>query len=85
MGVSAIHVFPAYEDALYYLWRERKLPVNVDPLDAKLTDPQERARLARILGDTLGDAVGFVLPLGRPVDGAAWQRAPGFCAASAAI
>jgi len=73
MGVSGSHVIPVYEDALYYVWRERTLPANDDPLDAKLKDPHERARLARILGDTLGDAVGFVLPLGRPDDGEPWQ------------
>ena len=37
---------PGYEDAWYYLWRERRLPVNVDPLKSKLDDPEERARLA---------------------------------------
>jgi uncharacterized protein (DUF2126 family) len=36
---------PAYEDVWYYLWRERKLPVNVDPFDARLDDELERARL----------------------------------------
>jgi uncharacterized protein (DUF2126 family) len=29
LGLSGEHMFPAYEDWLYYLWRERKLPVNV--------------------------------------------------------
>ena len=33
----------AYEDTFYYLWRERRLPVNVDPLDSKIADPVERA------------------------------------------
>ena len=28
-----------YEDVWYYLWRERKLPSNVDPFDARLGDP----------------------------------------------
>ncbi len=27
---------PGYEDSLYYLWRERRLPVNVDPLKSEL-------------------------------------------------
>ena len=36
---------PAYEDVWYYLWRERRLPVNVDPFDARLDDELERARL----------------------------------------
>ena len=34
LAVDAEHVMPAYEDVWYYLWRERRLPVNVDPLDA---------------------------------------------------
>jgi uncharacterized protein (DUF2126 family) len=38
---------PAYEDTWYYLWRERKLPTNVDPFDARLADPLERERCAR--------------------------------------
>ena len=42
------YVFPAYEDAWYYLWRERRLPANVDPLDARLDDPLERARLRKV-------------------------------------
>jgi len=73
LGVSAEYVFPAYEDVFYYLLRERKLPSNVDPLNSKLADPLERARLARIFEGELGDPVGYVLPIGRPTDGASWQ------------
>ena len=40
--------FPAYEDVWYYLWRERKLPANVDPFDARLDDPLERERLRNV-------------------------------------
>jgi uncharacterized protein (DUF2126 family) len=29
-------VLPAYEDAWYYLWKERRLPTNVDPLKSEL-------------------------------------------------
>jgi uncharacterized protein (DUF2126 family)/transglutaminase-like putative cysteine protease len=73
LGLSAEYVFPAYEDAFYYLSRERKLPSNVDPLNSKLADPLERARLARILEGELGDPVGYVLPIARPIDSASWQ------------
>jgi uncharacterized protein (DUF2126 family)/transglutaminase-like putative cysteine protease len=73
LGISPGFVFPAYEDVFYYLLRERKLPSNVDPLQSKLADPLERARLTRIFGGDLGAAVGYVLPLAREVDGAAWQ------------
>ncbi len=51
------------EDVWYYLWRERQLPINVDPLDARLDDPMERARLRRVFGQGLAHAVGYVLPL----------------------
>ncbi|MGO9989420.1 MAG: DUF2126 domain-containing protein [Steroidobacteraceae bacterium] len=78
LGVSAEHVFAAYEDTVYYLWRERKLPVNVDPFDAKLTDALERARLARIFERGLGDAVGYALPLARSNERAPWHSSPWF-------
>jgi uncharacterized protein (DUF2126 family) len=35
LGLDEKHVFPAYEDSWYYLWKERKLPPNVDPLDSR--------------------------------------------------
>jgi uncharacterized protein (DUF2126 family) len=54
---------PAYEDAWYYLWRERRLPTNVDPHDSKLEDPEERETLARVLDQGLGSVVGYALPL----------------------
>jgi len=33
LEVTAGHMQAGYEDVWYYLWRERKLPVNVDPFD----------------------------------------------------
>jgi transglutaminase-like putative cysteine protease len=73
LGVTPDHVFPAYEDALYYVWRERKLPSNVDPLDAKLDDALERERLARVFEAGLDAVVGYVLPLDRASENAAWR------------
>jgi len=73
LGLGEDHVFAAFEDALYYLWRERKLPANVDLSTATLTDPGERERLGRILGRTLDQAVGFVLPLAKAAEGLPWQ------------
>lgn len=63
------HIFPAYEDAWYYLWRERRLPINVDPLQSRLEDPGERERLARIFQQGLGEVVGYALPLAPTADG----------------
>jgi uncharacterized protein (DUF2126 family) len=65
LGVDPKLVFAAYEDTWYYLWRERKLPANVDPFDARLDDPLERARLRKVFKHGLDKAVGHVLPLKR--------------------
>ncbi|HEY6077385.1 MAG TPA: transglutaminase family protein [Polyangiaceae bacterium] len=54
---------PVYEDAWYHLWRERRLPTNVDPLESRLDDPIERERLTRIFRQGLNSVVGYVLPL----------------------
>jgi len=63
LGLPADTVLPGYEDTWYYLWRERRLPVNVDPFDARLDDEMERIRLRRIFSQGLDSAVGYVLPL----------------------
>ena len=63
LGVGDRHVEPAYEDAWYYLWRERQLPVNVDPFDSRLDDEMERKRLARVFDQGLASIVGYALPL----------------------
>ena len=63
LGLDPEFVFPAYEDTWYYLWRERQLPANVDPLDSRLDDPLERERLRRIFSRGLEQKTGHVLPL----------------------
>ncbi len=54
-----------YENAWHYLERERRLPANVDPLEADLKEPSERARLATLLEHGLDQPVGFALPVQR--------------------
>jgi uncharacterized protein (DUF2126 family)/transglutaminase-like putative cysteine protease len=63
LEVGEEHLVPAYEDMFYYLWRERRLPVNVDVLEARLDDPVERARIARVFEQGLSHVVGQMLPL----------------------
>ncbi|MGI9245002.1 MAG: DUF2126 domain-containing protein, partial [Verrucomicrobiales bacterium] len=63
LGVRSEHILPAHEDAWYYLWREKKLPSNVDPLDNRLEDPEERTRIANLFDRGLSDPKGWVLPL----------------------
>ncbi len=67
LGLDPALVLAAYEDPWHYLRRESLLPVNVDPLDSKLEDKEERARLARVFARGLGEPVGFALPINRKV------------------
>ena len=76
LDLDAKHIFPAYEDTWYYLWRERRLPANVDPFDSRLDDPLERARLRKVFSQGLDHVVGHVLPLTH--DGAHWKSGPWF-------
>jgi uncharacterized protein (DUF2126 family)/transglutaminase-like putative cysteine protease len=63
LNLSNRFIQPGYEDTFYYLWRERRLPVNVDPFDSRLDDELERARLRRVFEQKLDSVVGYVLPL----------------------
>ncbi len=63
LGVSRRYVREGYEDILHYLQKEQRLPVNVDPSDPKLDDPEERARLMNTFRQGLGTVVGYILPL----------------------
>jgi uncharacterized protein (DUF2126 family) len=65
LGIADTTVQAGYEDTFYYLWRERQLPINVDPFDARLSDELERNRLRRVYSQGLEAAVGYVLPLRR--------------------
>ncbi len=66
-----VEPMPAYEDPWRLIQDEASLPVDVDPLTAGLADPEERRRLARILGQGPDQPVGYVLPLAR--EGGRWR------------
>ena len=84
LGLTQQYIQPGYEDVFYYLWRERRLPVNVDPFDSRLDDELERVRLRRVFEQKLDSVVGYVLPLavdesGNPsLGGARWTTGPWF-------
>jgi len=71
VGVDRRNVFAAYEDIGHFLWREGRLPINVEPGDSRLADPTERERLRRVFARGLGEPVGHALPI------AADERRPG--------
>jgi uncharacterized protein (DUF2126 family)/transglutaminase-like putative cysteine protease len=78
LGLDPRHEFPAYEDVWYYLWRERRLPTNVDPFDSRLEDPLERERLRRVFSQQLDAVIGHVLPLAKSPASGAWQSGSWF-------
>ena len=90
LGLTDQFIQPGYEDVFYYLWRERRLPVNVDPFDSRLDDEMERVRLRRVFEQKL-DARGRLraaaaAPATRRADASAARAgppAPGSCATSA--
>jgi uncharacterized protein (DUF2126 family)/transglutaminase-like putative cysteine protease len=65
LEVDPTGCLPGFEDVWYHLWRERRLPVNVDPLQNRLDDPEERRQLAKVFEQGLDRVVGYALPLRR--------------------
>jgi uncharacterized protein (DUF2126 family) len=78
LGLATDFIFPAYEDVFYYLWRERRLPVNVDVLESRVDDALERARLMKVFSQGLDKVIGHVLPISRNAAGSDWQTGPWF-------
>jgi len=82
LGLTDEYIQTGFEDTFYYLWRERRLPVNVDPFNSKLEDEMERIRLRRIYTQGLDHDVGYVLPIKREgapgLAGSHWTTGPWF-------
>jgi uncharacterized protein (DUF2126 family)/transglutaminase-like putative cysteine protease len=80
LGIDPRHCLAGYEDVWYYLWRERRLPANVDPFDSRLDDPEERRRLAKVYEQGLNQIVGYALPVRRrwQDEGMIWESGPWF-------
>ena len=82
LSITDKYMQAAYEDTWYYLWRERRLPVNVDPFNSRLDDEMERARLRRVFEQKLDSVVGYVLPVkaadGLRLNGPVWTTGPWF-------
>ncbi len=80
LGVNQNHCLPGYEDVWYYLWRERRLPANVDPFSSRLDDAEERRRLAKVYEQGLDQIVGYALPIRRRWQAGemVWESRPWF-------
>jgi len=68
--VPTENVLPAFEDPADWIIQEGNLPENVTPENSKLTDPEERARIAKVFARGLTVPAGYVLPVQR------WQAKP---------
>lgn len=76
LNVRSDDIISAYEDKLYYVWKEGKLPPDVDAVDNKLDNEEDRDRLRRVFTEGIQSSVGFVLPIqkGEGEDGdSCWQ------------
>lgn len=76
LGVGGDFVLPAFEDPAHWVLKEADLPVNLEPGDARLTDAEERARMARVFNRGLDNPAGFVLPVQRwnaAAEGRRWR------------
>ena len=76
LGLDEKYVIPAFEDKLYFLWKEGTLPANLNSEKADLTDPLERQAIARVLLQGLDTASGFALPLAWDFAKQSWRSAP---------
>jgi uncharacterized protein (DUF2126 family) len=78
LGVDSKWLLPAHEDVFYYTWKERRLPSNVTPENSNVKNAEERARLARLFQHSLGDVVGYALPIKHTGGGSGWTSGPWF-------
>ncbi|MET3495787.1 DUF2126 domain-containing protein [Variovorax boronicumulans] len=86
LGLTERYMQAGYEDVYYYLWRERRLPVNVDPFESKLDDELERVRLRRVFTQKLDAVIGYMLPIepgnadgdAPALEGPGWKTGPWF-------
>jgi uncharacterized protein (DUF2126 family) len=63
LDVGSDNVTEAFEDAIYHIWQEERLPADVDLSQEKYRDSIDRKRLARVLEQGLENPAGFILPL----------------------
>lgn len=78
LGTDPKWAMPGYEDPFYHLWKERRLPTNVDSQKTDSKDEEERVRLAKILKQGVESIVGYVLPIQRSSHLPSWTSGPWF-------
>lgn len=62
-AIPESYVLPAREDTPYYLWKDGRMPVSEEMMEADVYESTERKRLQDLMDRDLNAPVGFVLPL----------------------
>jgi uncharacterized protein (DUF2126 family)/transglutaminase-like putative cysteine protease len=75
LGLAPERIVPGFEDTLYTVWRERRLPAGYDPKEVSANDKMERDRLGSMLETGLDSPVGYALPAIRDISGT-WRSSP---------
>ncbi len=76
LGLDDKYVVPAYEDKMYFLWKEGTLPANLDSEKVDLKDSLERQAIARVLLRGLDTPSGYALPIAWDFVKQGWHTAP---------
>ena len=63
LGIPKNYVLDAREDTPYYLWKDRRMPLSDEMMEADVFERTERARLQKLMDADLNEAAGYVLPL----------------------
>ena len=75
LGLGEDRLVPGYEDTLYHVWLERRIPAGYDPAETSFNDKAERTRLGVVLETGIDSPVGFALPVLRDHTGK-WNSSP---------
>ena len=74
LNIPLDNIMTAYEDIVFFLWTEGKLPVNIDPHGFDFKEISERQKLIQLLQtDKIGEPIGYVLPLGWNFENNSWE------------
>lgn len=63
LGIPDTYVLPAREDTPYYLWKDRRLPLQDEMMEADVFEKAERERLQSLMEEDLNAPAGYALPL----------------------
>lgn len=74
LNVCSENIKPAYEDLVFFLWTEGKLPLNINLHDFDFNEVSERQKCLHLLQENkLGEPIGYVLPLRWDLENNSWE------------